>query len=74
MRTLAGGGGRAEGAGLNGGDSKDQMVSVHNLGLRNRRKSARKRFDGHKGMIAANPESQLIAGADVLSGDTPDRE
>jgi len=47
---------------------------VHDPEMRHGRKSARRRFDGHKAAIAVDPESQLITAADVLAGNAPDHE
>jgi hypothetical protein len=65
---------RAGGAVLHDGVSKDRVVSVHDPQMRHGRKSASKRFDGHKEVIAVDPASQLIVGADVLPGNAPDHE
>jgi hypothetical protein len=42
--------------------------------MRHGRKSATKRFDGHKAALAVDPDSQLITAADVLAGNAPDHE
>ncbi len=42
--------------------------------MRHGRKSASKRFDGHKLSIATEVESQLITAVDVLEGSAPDDE
>jgi Transposase DDE domain len=42
--------------------------------MRHGRKSARRRFDGHKAAIAVDPESQLIMAADTLPGNAQDHE
>lgn len=65
---------REEGAGLKQGVSPDRIVSAHDPEMRHGRKSASKRFDGHKGAIAVDPESQLIVAADVLAGNIQDHE
>jgi DDE family transposase/transposase-like protein DUF772 len=65
---------RAEGAVLHGGVSPDRMVSVHDPQMRHGRKSASRRFDGHKEVIVVDPESQLIVAADVLPGNAQDHE
>jgi Transposase DDE domain len=49
-------------------------VSAHDPEMRHARKSARRRFDGHKAAIAVDPESQLILAADVLPGNVQDHE
>src|SRR5579884_28114 len=56
---------RAEGAVLHEGVSPDRVVSVHDPEMRHGRKSASKRFDGHKDVIAVDPDSQLILAAQV---------
>jgi hypothetical protein len=65
---------QADGAHLKQGVSPDRVVSVHDPEVRHGRKSARRRFDGHKGAIAVDPESQLITAADVLVGNAQDHE
>jgi transposase len=65
---------REDGTRLKQGVSSDRIVSVHDPEMRHGRKSARRRFDGHKAAIAVDPESQLITAADVLSGNAPDHE
>jgi hypothetical protein len=65
---------REDRARLKQGVSPDRVVSVHDPQMRHGRKSARQRFDGHKGAIAVDPESQLITAADVLAGNAPDHE
>ena len=63
-----------EGAHLKQGVSPDRVVSVHDPEMRHARKSAKRRFDGHKAAIAVDPESQLITAADVLAGNVQDHE
>jgi hypothetical protein len=65
---------REDGTRLKQGVSSDRIVSVHDPEMRHGRKSATRRFDGHKAAIAADPESQLITAADVLAGNAPDHE
>ena len=65
---------REDGACLKQAVSRDRLVSVHDPEMRHGRKSARRRFDGHKAAIAVDPESQLITAADVLAGNAPDHE
>jgi hypothetical protein len=65
---------REDGARLKQGVSPDRVVSVHDPEMRHGRKSATRRFDGHKGAIAVDPESQLITAADVLRGNAQDHE
>jgi hypothetical protein len=63
-----------QGAHLKQGVSPDRVVSVHDPEMRHGRKSAKKRFDGHKAQVAVDPASQLITAADVLAGNAPDHE
>jgi transposase len=65
---------REDGSRLKQGVSSDRIVSVHDPEMRHGRKSARRRFDGHKAHLAVDPESQLITAADVLAGNDPDHE
>ncbi len=65
---------REDGTRLKQGVSADRIVSVHDPEMRHGRKSASRRFDGHKAAIAVDPESQLITAADVLAGNAPDHE
>jgi hypothetical protein len=59
---------------LKQGVSPDGVVSVHDPEMCHGRKSARRRFDGHKAAIAVDPESRLITAVDVLAGNAPDYE
>jgi transposase len=61
------------GARIIDGVAADRVVSVHDPDMRHGRKSASKRFDGHKAAIAVDPESQLITAATVLAGNAPDK-
>ena len=65
---------RADGARLQQGVSPDRVVSVHDPEMRHGRKSATRRFDGHKAAVAVDPESQLITAAEVLPGNAQDHE
>jgi hypothetical protein len=65
---------REEGARLKQGVSPDRVVSVHDPEVRHGRKSATRRFDGHKAAIAVDAESRLITAADVLPGNAQDHE
>lgn len=65
---------QADGSRLKQGVSPDRVVSVHDPEMRHGRKSARRRFDGHKAAIAVDPESQLIMAADALPGNAQDHE
>jgi hypothetical protein len=59
---------------LKQGVSPDRVVSVHDPEMRHGRKSATKRFDGHKNAIAVDPDSQLITAVGVLPGNAQDHE
>ncbi|HEV2752757.1 MAG TPA: IS1182 family transposase [Solirubrobacteraceae bacterium] len=65
---------RDDGATLREGVSPDRVVAVHDPEMRHGRKSAAKRFDGHKGAIAVDTTSQLILAAAVLPGNAQDHE
>lgn len=62
------------GPALKQGVSPDRVVSVHDPEMRHGRKSAAKRFDGHKTAIAVDPESQLITAVGVLPDNAQDHE
>ena len=64
----------ADGPVLKQGVSPDRVVSVHDPEMRHGRKSAATRFDGHKGALAVDPESQLITAVAVLPGNAQDHE
>jgi hypothetical protein len=59
---------------IRAGTAPDRMVSVHDPQMRHGRKSARKRFDGHKAAVAVETDEQLITAVDVLAGNAPDAE
>jgi hypothetical protein len=63
-----------DGVALRAGVSPDRVVAVHDPEMRHGRKSAAKRFDGHKGGIAVDAERQLILSATVLPGNAQDHE
>jgi Transposase DDE domain len=65
---------RAAGPALKEGVAPDRLVSVHDPEMRHGRKSATKRFDGHKAAVAADTDSQLITAVDILAGNAPDSE
>jgi Transposase DDE domain/Transposase domain (DUF772) len=65
---------RPDGAALRQGVSPDRVAAVHDPEARHGRKSATKRFDGHKGAVAVDPASQLITAAAVLPGNAQDHE
>lgn len=54
------------------GTAKDRVPSVTDTEQRHGRKSASKRFIGHKARIAVDQETQLILGAEVLAGNAGD--
>jgi hypothetical protein len=54
------------------GTAPDRVVSIHDPELRHGRKSAAKRFDGHKGALAVDTDEQLITAVAVLAGNAPD--
>jgi hypothetical protein len=56
------------------GTEKDRVVSVADPEMRHGRKSASKRFNGHKAAVAVDMESQLIGGVEVLAGNAGDQE
>jgi hypothetical protein len=56
------------------GTAKDRVLSVHDPEMRHGRKSASKRFNGHKAAVAVEIESQLITGVEVLAGNAGDQE
>ena len=65
---------RDDGAALREGVCPDRVVAVHDPEMRHGRKSTAKRFDGHKGAIAVDTDSQLILAAAVLPGNAQDHE
>jgi Transposase DDE domain/Transposase domain (DUF772) len=56
------------------GTEKDRVASVHDPEMRHGRKSASKRFNGHKAAVAVDLESQLIGAVEVLAGNAGDQE
>src|SRR5712692_4436251 len=56
------------------GTEKNRVISVHDPEMRHGRKSASKRFNGHKAAVAVEMESQLITGVEVLAGNAGDQE
>jgi len=65
---------RADGPALKQGVASDRLVSVHDPEMRHGRKSARKRFDGHKAAVAVDTDAQLITAVAVLPGNAQDAE
>ena len=56
------------------GTAQDRVISVHDPEMRHGRKSASKRFNGHKAAVAVEMESQLISAVEVLAGNAGDQE
>ena len=54
------------------GVARDRIVSVHDPEMRHGRKSSSKRFDGYKGAIGVDAESQIVTAVDVLPGNAHD--
>ena len=54
--------------------SGDRVCSASDPEMRHGRKSASKRFDGHKLSLAVEVESELITGVEVLAGSAADDE
>ena len=65
---------RDDGAALRQGVAPDRVVSVHDPEMRHGRKSQAKRFDGHKGALAVDTDSQLITAVAALPGNAADHE
>jgi transposase len=65
---------RDDGPALKQGVAKDRVVSVHDPEMRHGRKSASKRFDGHKAAVVVDTDEPLIVAVDVLAGNAPDAE
>ncbi len=59
---------------LKEGVAKDRLLSVHDPEMRHGRKSASKRFDGHKAAIVVDTDEPLITAVTVLAGNAPDAE
>jgi transposase len=56
------------------GVAKDRICSVHDPEMRHGYKSSKGQFNGHKGAIATDTESQLITAVDELPGNAHDSE
>jgi transposase len=63
---------RRDGAALREGVAADRLVSVHDPEQRHGRKSASKRFNGHKAGLAVDPAEQWITATTVVAGNAPD--
>lgn len=57
---------------LRQGTAPDRLVAIHDPEMRHGRKSARKRFDGHKAAVAVDTDSQLITAVAVQAGNAAD--
>ena len=57
---------------LKDGVAPDRIPSVTDPQMRHGRKSASRKFTGHKAAIAVDTESGVITAADVLAGNAPD--
>jgi hypothetical protein len=56
------------------GVAKDRIPSVHDPEMRHGRKSSTGRFNGYKGAVAVDTESQLVTAVDVIPGNAHDSE
>jgi transposase len=65
---------REDGPAIKDGVAKDRLLSVHDPEMRHGRKSASKRFDGHKAAIVVDTDEPLITAVAVLAGNAPDAE
>jgi transposase len=65
---------REDGPAVKHGVAKDRLLSVHDPEMRHGRKSASKRFDGHKAAVAVDTDEPIITAVTVLAGNAPDAE
>jgi transposase len=65
---------REDGPAIKDGVAKDRLLSVHDPEMRHGRKSASKRFDGHKAAIVVDTDEPIITAVAVLAGNAPDAE
>jgi transposase len=65
---------REDGPAIKAGVAKDRLLSVHDPDMRHGRKSASKRFDGHKAAIVVDTDEPIITAVAVLAGNAPDAE
>ena len=56
------------------GTSGERIPSVHDPEIRHGRKSASKRFDGHRVGVAVDTDEQLITAVDVMAGSARDSD
>ena len=68
------GGGGDGGLRLREGVAPDRIVSVSDPKIRHGRKSASRRFDGHKMDVITDEASELVLGVDVRAGNAADGE
>jgi hypothetical protein len=61
-----------DGPTITDGTAHNRLVAVHDPEMRHGRKSASKRFDGHKAAIAVDTDGQVITAVAVLAGNAPD--
>ena len=61
-----------EGPRIRQGVAKDRIPSVHDPEIRHGHKSSKGRFDGHKGIVVTDTQSQLITAVDVILGNAHD--
>lgn len=54
------------------GVAEDRTISAHDTDMRHGRKSASKRFDGHKISVCVDTSSKLILSLDVIAGNAAD--
>jgi transposase len=65
---------REDGPALTQGVAKDRLLSVHDPEIRHGRKSASKRFNGHKAAVAVDTDEPIITAMAVLAGNAPDAQ
>lgn len=65
---------REDGPAIKQGVAKDRLLSVHDPEMRHGRKSASKRFDGHKAAVAVDTDEPIITAVTVLAGNAPDAD
>ena len=56
------------------GTARDRMPSATDPDQRHGRKSKSKRFNGHKGTVAVDMDSQILVDVEVLAGNAPDAQ
>lgn len=56
------------------GTATDRVISVHDPEMRHGRKSASKRFDGHKLSVAVDTASKLTLAVEILAGNAGDSQ